>query len=228
MIAYILPALNGLRRAYRQATLPKWSHSQSPTAAGKGAWPTLPPLDDVATSQLRVTFAASEWDDGSESGRAAVLTLETYEANGLGLGAGDGMGISPSTKALANLELQQAYWSSRLLPASEADAERRWSSLLSPREEATRAKPVEAAEERADVSRVGEEATAYWHAELAAVEEDRADLSATEVLAASLVRSRPAPVFRLFDSLTDRWTRYLFRSASRRPAPSRRTSSRPT
>lgn len=228
MIAYILPALNGLRRAYRQATLPKWSHSQSPTAAGKGAWPTLPPLDDVATSQLRVTFAASEWDDGSESGRAAVLTLETYEAKGLGGGAGNGMGISPSTKALANLELQQAYWSSRLLPSSEADAERRWSSLLSPGEAATRARPVEAAEERADASRVGEEAIAYWHAELAAVEEDRADLSATEVLAASLVRSRPTPVFRLSDSLTDGWTRYLFRSASRRPAPSRRASSRPT
>lgn len=171
MIAYVLPALNGLRRAYRESSILAWPQ----TAPA----PALTPIDDVATSQLRVTFASSDWDDGTDSGRAAILTLEVYENSSQ-------PAISPATKALASLELQQAYWSSLLVrPTVSHDNDRRWKLLcertvgeLAPLDE----------DRREDAQRIGRQAVGYWHAELTAVDEDRADLSATDVLIASLVR----------------------------------------
>ena len=178
MIAYVLPALNGLRRAYRESTIPTW-----PSAAPE---PSLAPIDDVATSQLRITFAASEWDndeDGTESGRAAIVTLEAYEN-------GSQLVISPATNALASLELQQTYWSSLLLssPTVSSDNEQRW-KLLREKEVGGLAE-VDAAR-REDAARVGRQAIGLWLAELTAVEEDRPDLSATELLISSLVSLCP-------------------------------------
>ncbi|KAG0655552.1 phosphatidylinositol-4- kinase [Rhodotorula mucilaginosa] len=174
VIAYVLPALNGLRRAYRESTIPTW-----PAAAPE---PSLAPIDDVATSQLRITFAASEWDndeDGTESGRAAIVTLEAYEN-------GSQLVISPATNALASLELQQTYWSSLLLssPTVSSDNEQRW-KLLREKEVGGLAE-VDAAR-REDAARVGRQAIGLWLAELTAVEEDRPDLSATELLISSLL-----------------------------------------
>ncbi len=176
MIAYVLPALNGLRRAYRESTIPTW-----PPSAPK---PSLAPIDDVATSQLRVTFAASEWDneDGTESGRAAIVTLEAYEN-------GSQLVISPATNALASLELQQTYWSSLLLtPTVSSDNEQRWKLL---REKKIGELAEVGAARREDAEKIGRQAIGLWHAELTAVEEDRADLSATELLISSLVSLCP-------------------------------------
>ena len=180
MIAYVLPALNGLRRAYRESTIPTW-----PASALE---PSLAPIDDLATSQLRITFAASEWDhaddDGTESGRAAIVTLEAYEN-------GSQLAISPATNALASLELQQTYWSSLLLSSptvSSADNEQRWKLL---RESKVGELAQVDAARRKDAERIGRQAIGLWHAELTAVEEDRADLSATELLISSLVSRCP-------------------------------------
>ncbi|GAA5978734.1 hypothetical protein JCM10908_004462 [Rhodotorula pacifica] len=176
VIAYVLPALNGLRRAYRESSITSW-----PTSAPD---PALAPIDDVATSQLRVTFASSEWDDGTESGRAAILTLEMYENNINSASSDAQLAISPATKALASLELQQTYWSSLLLlPTTASGNEQRW-ALLRAKSVGELAQLDEKRQE--DARRVGKQAIAHWHAELNAVEEDRADLSATEVLIASL------------------------------------------
>lgn len=180
VIAYVLPALNGLRRAYRESTIPTW-----PASALE---PSLAPIDDLATSQLRITFAASEWDhaddDGTESGRAAIVTLEAYEN-------GSQLVISPATNALASLELQQTYWSSLLLSSptvSSADNEQRWKLL---RESKVGELAQVDAARRKDAERIGRQAIGLWHAELTAVEEDRADLSATELLISSLVSRCP-------------------------------------
>ncbi|GAA5868294.1 hypothetical protein JCM3774_000996 [Rhodotorula dairenensis] len=169
VIAYVLPALNGLRRAYRESSILSWPQ----TAPA----PTLAPVDDVATSQLRVTFASSEWDDGTEAGRAAILTLEVYENSSQPV-------ISPATTNLASLELQQAYWSSLLLrPTLSHDNGQRWKLL---RERTVGELTPAGEDKRKDAERIGRQAIGYWHAELTAVDEDRADLSATDVLLASL------------------------------------------
>lgn len=179
--------------------------------------PSLPPLDDVATSQLSVTFAAAEWDDGSEAARITMAILEIYEgatpfstggsnspASGSATAAAAAAApttsfaepaISPATKALTNLELQQAYWSSVLIPTPGLSNGQRWARLQESEAVTQQADgaELEATAAAAAARKVGEQAIAYWQAELVAVEEDRADQSATEVLIGSLVSSESGP-----------------------------------
>lgn len=199
VISFVLPALNGLRRAYAQASLPT-------TWPSNANGPSLPPLDDMATSQLSVTFAAAEWDDGTDAARITLATLEIYEGAPLLISGSSspasrfgtatattsfaGPAISPATKALANLELQQAYWSSVLIPTPGLGNDQRWARL---QERNVVLQTAGDANLAAAAKEVGEQAVAYWQAELVAVEEDRADQSATEVLIGSLVRSHRRP-----------------------------------
>ncbi|BGO97504.1 Phosphatidylinositol 4-kinase STT4 [Rhodotorula toruloides] len=177
-ISYVLPALNGLRRAIPQGHL-RW------TAADPQ--PSILSFDDPAVTHLRSIFAnSSDLDLSSEEGRIALATLEKYQFIQPGL--------SPTLPLLASLEIQQAYWSSFLSAAKTSDA--RWKEMLvgSGKQTDKSAMPQQIAAEG-----VAQKALEIWQRVVRAIEnedemDDEVDLQPTPLLVASLTLAVTASV----------------------------------
>ncbi|ORY78396.1 hypothetical protein BCR35DRAFT_304996 [Leucosporidium creatinivorum] len=99
IIGYLLPALNGARRAINESSF-TWNVSD---ATLSGATPAEAQLTAVAEAISR------DWDLSTEGGRLALATLRQYETSSKSLSAG--------LVVLCDLEAQRAYWASSLTHA---------------------------------------------------------------------------------------------------------------
>ncbi|GAA6057472.1 hypothetical protein JCM3770_000778 [Rhodotorula araucariae] len=177
IISYLLPALNGLRRAF--ATAPFVFTPADPV-------PSAQVLARPAPAYLRSVFASylsSDLDSPSstpsETDRVALATLEQYEST---------PGLSPTTPLLSVTEAQQAYWSSLLAPSPpESTPGERWRALL-----AAKGKQPEQLGMPSQIAAEGvqQRALEAWRTLLKEIEEDDGedgvDLQASDVLVASL------------------------------------------
>ncbi|BGP37895.1 Phosphatidylinositol 4-kinase stt4 [Rhodotorula kratochvilovae] len=185
IISYILPALNGLRRAFASAPFVFLPSDQVPSSQA---------LAHPAPAYLRSIFASflsSELDSPasapSEIDRVALATLEQYEST---------LGLSPTIPLLAALEAQQAYWSSLLAPSPpQSTPSERWRALLR-----AKGKQPEQLGMPSQIAAEGGQHRALdaWRAVLKAIEEDEGedgvDLQASDVLVASLRLAATAAV----------------------------------
>ncbi|GEM09474.1 phosphatidylinositol 4-kinase [Rhodotorula toruloides] len=177
-ISYVLPALNGLRRAMTRGLF-TWTASDPQ--------PSILSFDDPSVAHLRSIFAnSSDLELSSEEGRIALATLEKYQFAQPGL--------SPTLPLLASLEIQQAYWSSFLSPAKSSDA--RWKGMLvaSGTQTDKLAMPQQIAAEG-----VAQKALEVWQRVVRAIEtedefDDEVDLQPTPLLVASLTLAVTASV----------------------------------
>lgn len=110
IIGYLLPALNGARRAINESPF-TWNSLDA----------TLSSATPTPTQLITVSEAISqEWDTSTEGGRSALATLRQYDASSNGLSAG--------LVTLCDLEAQRAYWASALTHASASSDG--WKTLL--------------------------------------------------------------------------------------------------
>ena len=228
IIAYVLPALNGVRRAFASAPFVFTAADPPPTSTAL-AHPSPAALRSVFS-----TFSTTDLDSPSsasplDSARAALATLEQYQAAPAG-----GPGLAPTTPLLVALEAHQAYWSSLLAPSpAHSTPYERWTALL--RAAPGKGKEPEQLGMPSQIAAEGvqQRALAAWREVLRAVEndddegDDGVDLHASEVLIASLVRRFPPPHPSPRSPRADR-PPALARSASQQRRPSRRASSTPS
>lgn len=181
-IAYVLPALNGLRRAFVSAPF-VFSPSDAAPSSAALAHPSPASLRTVFS-----TFSTTDLDSPSsapsEHMGVALATLEQYES---------GPGLAPTTPLLVALEAQQAYWSSLLVPTPpQSTPDQRWRILLAVG--ADKGKQPEQLGMPSQIAAEGvqHQALEAWKEVLKAVEDDEGDdlvdLQASQVLVASLVR----------------------------------------
>ncbi|KDE03986.1 hypothetical protein MVLG_05555 [Microbotryum lychnidis-dioicae p1A1 Lamole] len=110
IIGYLLPALNGARRAVGNSPFPWTVHDELPL--------TPEPSRDLVESV--VAAIAYEWDPSTEGGRVALATLKQYDSSMRGL--------SPGLIALVQIEFELAYWTSAIVPAVKSGGG--WRALL--------------------------------------------------------------------------------------------------
>ncbi|GAA5845618.1 hypothetical protein JCM9279_006050 [Rhodotorula babjevae] len=191
IIAYVLPALNGIRRAFASAPF-IFTAADHPPSSTALAHPSPAALRSVFR-----TFSTTDLDSPAsalplDNARAALATLEQYQS-AQGGGSSGGGGLAPTTPLLVALEAHQAYWSSLLAPSPpRSTPHERWAALLAPgggkgKEPEQLGMPSQIAAEG-----VQQRALAAWREVLRAVEDDDdegddgVDLQASEVLVASL------------------------------------------
>lgn len=168
IIGFLLPALNGARRALNESSF-AWSASDAPLV-------TSSPSPD----HLRTVNGAVEqpWDVSTEGGRLALATLQHYETAG--------KPISSGLLVLCDLDAQRAYWTSVLSHAEAASPA--WKTVL-----ASDAATIRGG---ANADRATEKALSVWAqttTSLQQLESDgAADAYSFEILTSSLVRSQPS------------------------------------
>lgn len=117
IISYLLPSLNGARRAIKSSPL-VYQHTDIPPSAT--TVPTQPTLDSITSA---LTF---EWDLTTEGGRTSLATLQQYETIEKGL--------SPGLIILCDLENQTQAWCSALTTTTDEGTpptlKRGWEALL--------------------------------------------------------------------------------------------------
>ncbi|GAA5914470.1 hypothetical protein JCM8208_004460 [Rhodotorula glutinis] len=194
IIAYVLPALNGVRRAFASAPFVFTAADHPPSSSSALAHPSPATL----RSTFR-TFSSTDLDSPSsaaspllEEARVALATLEQYQSAQAG---GPGR-LAPTTPLLVALEAHQAYWSSLVAPSPVLSTpHERWVALLGV--STAGAKGKEPDEQLGMASQIAAEgvqqrALGAWREVLRAVEDDEdegddgVELQASEVLIASL------------------------------------------
>ncbi|GAA5911077.1 hypothetical protein JCM6882_006870 [Rhodosporidiobolus microsporus] len=120
IIAFLLPALEGLTRAFSESTLVFTAEDAAPT------FPASFPENVTAAFLL-------PWTPETEDGRAVLATLDLYRSSPStsATSVEQAAGISPATPLLSHLAVQEAYWSSVLAGSTAASSAERWSALVS-------------------------------------------------------------------------------------------------
>ncbi|GAA6000790.1 1-phosphatidylinositol 4-kinase STT4 [Rhodotorula paludigena] len=194
VIGYVLPALNGLQRAFVSPTPFTFTISDTPPRADSLSNPALAELRGVFASALS---SEQQSQDEQDLQNQVVATLELYEASAQG-------SLAPTTPLVAAMAVQQSYWTSLLLDletssTSTSSAEEQWRALLATRSKgkgkALDPAPLPIASQIA-AEGVAARALEAWHAVLAAVESEAAateeddappvDLGAPAALVAAL------------------------------------------
>ncbi|GAA5822607.1 hypothetical protein JCM11251_004314 [Rhodosporidiobolus azoricus] len=119
IIAYLLPALEGLTRALSETTLSFTADDAAPSFSTS--------IPDTVTAAFLLP-----WSPETEDGRAVLATLDLYRSSPStsATSVEQAAGISPSTPLLSHIVLQEAYWSSRLSCSSSLSIADRWSALV--------------------------------------------------------------------------------------------------
>ena len=208
IIGYLLPALNGARRALNESLF-TWTVSDTP-----------PVTASSSSDHLRTVQGALEqsWDLNTEGGRLASATLQQYETTGSPISAG--------LLVLCDLDAQRAYWTSVLTHAEAGSPG--WKSLL-----ATDAAAVRGG---SSAHQATGQALSVWSQTIASLQqhdsEGEVDSRAFELLVSSLVSPIGSQARSLTDQLWNADTRhrvqYCCRLTQRSTCCDRRVSARPS
>ncbi|GAA6004788.1 hypothetical protein JCM10207_001014 [Rhodosporidiobolus poonsookiae] len=127
LLVRVLPALEGLARAYRDSSL---------AFTATDDIPFFSPPSSETLSKLSAAFTYP-WTAETDEGRAVLSTLDIYRSfastsTPTAASAPSSASITPLTPLLAQLAAQEAYWTARVAPTAPAGATplERWGALL--------------------------------------------------------------------------------------------------